>query len=203
MLALLKSKQLVDCEILSSASRPPQNDITRLSRGFPRRACTFSRTRTRKNRPDDGRIRTPTLSAWPVPRPSKHNLSRPVSPRHRRRSAPSGRPYGRKRRCSWLPGKLPRVRACARTRHAPENYAFVDGYVVLDTDAVSDPDVVRDIDILSQRTVASDDGSFLNMAEMPNLRSRADGHAIVDITAFVNEVVLHSQALFSNIAGAQ
>ena len=82
-------------------------------------------------------------------------------------------------------------------------YAFVDGYVVLDTDAVSDPDVVRDIDILSQRTVAPDDGSLLNMAEMPNLRSRADGHAIVDITAFVNEVVLHSQALFSNIAGAQ
>ena len=82
-------------------------------------------------------------------------------------------------------------------------YAFVDGYVVLDTDAVSDPDVVRDIDILSQRTVAPDDGSFLNMAEMPNLRSRADGHAIVDITAFVNEEVLHSQALFSNIAGAQ
>ena len=82
-------------------------------------------------------------------------------------------------------------------------YAFVDGNVVLDTDAVSDPDVVRDIDILSQRTVAPDDGSLLNMAEMPNLRSRADGHAIVDITAFVNEVVLHCQALFSNIAGAQ
>ena len=82
-------------------------------------------------------------------------------------------------------------------------YAFVNGYVVLDTDAVSDPDVVRDIDILSQRTVASNDGSFLNVAEMPDLRSCADGHAIVDITAFVNEVVLHSQALFSNIAGAQ
>ena len=82
-------------------------------------------------------------------------------------------------------------------------YAFVNGYVVLDTDAVSDPDVVRDIDILSQRTVTSDDGTLLNMAEMPNLRSRADGHAIVDITAFVNEVVLHTQALFFNIAGAQ
>ena len=82
-------------------------------------------------------------------------------------------------------------------------YAFVDGYVVLDTDAVSDPDVVRDIDILSQRTVAPDDGSFLNVAEMPNLRPRADGYAIVDITAFVNEEILHSQALFSNIAGAQ
>ena len=82
-------------------------------------------------------------------------------------------------------------------------YAFVDGYVVLDTDAVSNPDVVRDIDILSQRTVAPDDGSFLNVAEMPNLRPRADGYAIVDITAFVNEEILHSQALFSNIAGAQ
>ena len=82
-------------------------------------------------------------------------------------------------------------------------YAFVDGYVVLDTDTVSDPDVVRNIDILSQRTVAPDDGSFLNVAEMPDLRSRADGHAIVDITAFMNEEVLHSRCLFSNIAGAQ
>ena len=75
-------------------------------------------------------------------------------------------------------------------------YAFVDGYVVLDTDAVSDPDVVRDIDILSQRTIAPDDGSFLNVAEMPDFRSRADGHAIVDITAFMNEEVLHSRCLF-------
>ena len=82
-------------------------------------------------------------------------------------------------------------------------YAFVDGYVVLDSDTVSDPDVVRDLDNLSQRTVASDDGSFLNMAEVPNLRSRADGDPIVDITAFVNEVVLHRRSLFSNIAGAQ
>ena len=46
-------------------------------------------------------------------------------------------------------------------------------------------------------------GQNVNVAEMPNLRPRADGYAIVDITAFVNEVVLHSQALFSNIAGAQ
>ena len=82
-------------------------------------------------------------------------------------------------------------------------YAFVNGYVVLDTDAVSDPDVVRYIDILSQRTIAPNDGTFLNVAEMPDLRSCADGHAIVDITAFMDEEVLHSRCLFSNIAGAQ
>ena len=75
-------------------------------------------------------------------------------------------------------------------------YAFVDGYVVLDTDAISDSDVVRDIDILSQRTIAPNDGTFLNVAEMPDLRSCADGHAIVDITAFMNEEVLHSRCLF-------
>ena len=34
------------------------------------------------------------------------------------------------------------------------------------------------------------------MAEMPNLRPRADGYAIVDITAFVNEEVLHKRILF-------
>ena len=75
-------------------------------------------------------------------------------------------------------------------------YAFVDGYVVLDTDTVSDPDIVRDIDILSQRTITPNDGSFLNVAEMPDLRSRADGRTIVDITAFMNEEVLHSCRLF-------
>ena len=75
-------------------------------------------------------------------------------------------------------------------------YAFVDGYVVLNTDAVSDPNVVRDIDILSQRTIAPNDGTFLNVAEMPDLRSSADGHAIVDITAFMYEEVLHSRCLF-------
>ena len=75
-------------------------------------------------------------------------------------------------------------------------YAFVDGYVVLDTDTVSDPDIVRDIDILSQRTITPNDGSFLNVAEMPDLRSCADGHAIVDITTFMNEEVLHSRCLF-------
>ena len=60
-------------------------------------------------------------------------------------------------------------------------YAFVDGYIVLDSDTVSDPDVVRDIDVLSQRTVAPNDGSLLNMAKMPDFRSRADGYAIVDV----------------------
>ena len=80
-------------------------------------------------------------------------------------------------------------------------YAFVDGYIVLDSDTVSDPDIVRDVDILSQRTVASDDGAFLDMAEMPNFRPGADGHAIVDISAFVNEKVRHLS--FSNVAGAQ
>ena len=60
-------------------------------------------------------------------------------------------------------------------------YALVDGYIVLDSDTVSDPDVVRYVDILSQRTVASDDGSLLNMTKMPNFRSRADGYTIVDV----------------------
>ena len=80
-------------------------------------------------------------------------------------------------------------------------YAFVDGYVVLDTDTVSDPDIVRNIDILSQRTITPNDGSFLNVAEMPDLRSCADGHAIVDITAFMDEEVLHSVVFFQHSRG--
>ena len=71
--------------------------------------------------------------------------------------------------------------------------ALVHRDVVLDSHSVADPDIVRDVDILSQRTVPADDGSPLDMAEMPNFRSGADGYAIVDITAFVNEVVRHGK----------
>ena len=71
--------------------------------------------------------------------------------------------------------------------------ALVHRDVVLDPDPVADPDVVRDVDILSQRTVPADDGSPLDMAEMPNFRSGADGRAIVDITALVNEIVRHGK----------
>ena len=76
------------------------------------------------------------------------------------------------------------VREYARrtTKHIVfQLYAFVDGYVVLDSDTVPYPDVVRDVDVLPQRTVPTDDGSLLNVTKMPDLRSRADGNAIVDI----------------------
>ena len=69
--------------------------------------------------------------------------------------------------------------------------AFVDGDVVLDPDTVPDPDMVRHVNILPQRTVPADDGSSLNMTKMPDLRSLADAHAIVDIRTFMNEKVRH------------
>ena len=81
-------------------------------------------------------------------------------------------------------------------RRTTENIVFdfnalIDGDVVLDPDTVPDPDMVRNVDILSQRTVPADDGAFLNVTEMPNLRSFADAYAIVDIRAFMNETIRH------------
>ena len=69
--------------------------------------------------------------------------------------------------------------------------ALVNGDVVLDAATVPDPDVVADVHVLPQRTVPTDDSSLLDVAEMPNFGSSADGDPIVDIAARVYEKVLH------------
>ena len=89
-----------------------------------------------------------------------------------------------------------RIHVGEHARRAAENVvlqldALIDGDVVLDPDTIPYPDVVPNVDILPQGTVPADDGSLLNMTEMPNLRSFADDYAIVDIRAFMNEKVRH------------
>ena len=84
------------------------------------------------------------------------------------------------------------------TRRAAEDMildldTFVDGNVILDTDTVADADVVAHIHILAQGTIRTDHSPSLNMAEMPNLRPGAYLDTVINIAAFVNEILfLHS-----------
>ena len=71
-------------------------------------------------------------------------------------------------------------------------HAFVHGDVVLEPATVADPHIVADIDILTERTVPSDNSSPLDMAEVPYLRVGADGDSLIDIAAFVNEKLPHT-----------
>ena len=70
--------------------------------------------------------------------------------------------------------------------------AFVDGDVVLHTDVVTDVDVVAHIHVLSEGTVLADDGTFLDVAEVPDFSTLADAHIIIDVTAFVYVIVVHN-----------
>jgi hypothetical protein len=72
---------------------------------------------------------------------------------------------------------------------------FVDRNIVLNPDAIPNAGVVSNVHILAQRTIRSDDSSLLDMAEMPNSRSGADMDAVIDVTALVNEIVLHCPTL--------
>ncbi len=70
-------------------------------------------------------------------------------------------------------------------------YAFVDGDVVLDADAVAYLDVVADVDVLAEGAALTEGGTALHMTEVPDFGAGADGYVVVDIAAFVNEIVLH------------
>ena len=94
-------------------------ESTRPSRGSPRSACTFSHTSIQGYRPNDDHTRIPTLSAWPGPRPSKRNLLRLWSQRHRQRPRRYALPYDRTLSCNSRRGRLPRARAYARKLRAP------------------------------------------------------------------------------------
>jgi hypothetical protein len=74
--------------------------------------------------------------------------------------------------------------------------ALIDGNIVLDADTIPNADIVAHIHILPQGTVRADDSSALDMTKMPNLRSRADAYAIVDIRAFMNEKVRHPSLVY-------
>ncbi len=67
--------------------------------------------------------------------------------------------------------------------------AIIDGHVVLDPDAVTYPYAWTYVYILAERAILADDGAGLDVAEVPYLGSGPDHSAIIDITAFVNEVV--------------
>lgn len=69
--------------------------------------------------------------------------------------------------------------------------AFVDRHIVLDADAIADADIVGHVDILAQRTALAQAGSLLDMAEMPDLGACTYLHIVVDVAAFVNEVVFY------------
>ena len=69
--------------------------------------------------------------------------------------------------------------------------AFVDRDVVLHADAIADLNIVAHVHILSERAVFTNHGTFLDMAEMPDLGSLADAHILIDITAFMYVEVTH------------
>ena len=72
-------------------------------------------------------------------------------------------------------------------------HAFVDRDIVLDADAVAYTDVAAYIDVLSERAVGTDLGTFLDMAEMPNLGTGTYLDSVIDVAALVNVIVLHLQ----------
>jgi len=70
-------------------------------------------------------------------------------------------------------------------------YAFVDRDVVLDAHAVAYLDVVADVDVLAEGAALTEGGAALDVAEVPDFGAGTDGYVVVDIAAFVNEIVLH------------
>src|ERR1700680_3146141 len=74
-----------------------------------------------------------------------------------------------------------------------QHYALVHRYVVLNLDVVSDPDAVHHHHILSERAPLSDHGPAEHVAEVPDLRVRADLCTLVDVGGFVNEGLGHSR----------
>ena len=70
--------------------------------------------------------------------------------------------------------------------------AFVDGDVVLHADIVTDMHIVAHVDVLSEGAVLADDGTFLDVAEMPYLGAFANAYVFIDVTAFVYVKIIHS-----------
>ena len=73
--------------------------------------------------------------------------------------------------------------------------AFVDGNIVLDPDTIPNADIVTNIHILTQGTILTNNSPALDMAEMPNFRPGANLDAVIHVTTFVNEKVLHCPTL--------
>ena len=70
-------------------------------------------------------------------------------------------------------------------------HTLIDGHVVLDTYAIADADIVADVHILAQGAVATQTGTTLHMAEVPNLRASTDLYIIVDIAGRMDVIVFH------------
>ena len=70
-------------------------------------------------------------------------------------------------------------------------HALIDGNVVLDAHAVAYLDLRANVDILPQRAVLAQNGTLLDMAEMPHLGAAAYLDAIVDIGTLVYENIVY------------
>ena len=69
--------------------------------------------------------------------------------------------------------------------------ALIDGDVVLDPNTVAYAHVVAYVDILSQGTTLANDGTRLDMAEVPYLGPFANSDAFIDITTIVYKKIIH------------
>ena len=83
---------------------------------------------------------------------------------------------------------------CEHTRWSEKTVVIdlrprVDGHVVLNLHAISDDHIAGDIDILPENAIRADSRARLDMAEMPDLRAIADYRAVINVCAFVLEVV--------------
>ena len=87
--------------------------------------------------------------------------------------------------------------ATRSTEHIVLNLnAFVDGDVVLYTHMVANLHIVAHIYVLSERAAFTYHCTRLDMAEMPNLCPFANAHVVVNVTAFVYLIVIHSNLLY-------
>jgi hypothetical protein len=71
-----------------------------------------------------------------------------------------------------------------------QNAAGVHRNVVLNFDVIADCHIRRDHDVLSDIAAGADRGILHDMGKMPNFGTRANGAGLIDITGFVDEIIL-------------
>lgn len=98
---------------------------------------------------------------------------------------------------------VPPIDLTAGIDHVGEDHGWAQKYAILQRNSAVHGDIILDFDLVSNLSVRADehvltDNAVLsnararhNMAEMPDLGSRANFSTLVDIAGFVYEVVAH------------
>ena len=74
--------------------------------------------------------------------------------------------------------------------------SLINRYIILDAHTIANVDIIPYIDILTKRATGANTCSALNVTEMPYLSILANDYIIIDITAFMNKRLAHSELYF-------